>query len=412
MQAIIENENKIFWLYVTTFFLSLQYGTIAYSASTYFSELLHTENIWFIYSCGAALSLVLNFFASRVLHELRINKLFARSILLSILTTGAIFYTSQPLMICILYIIFYGITSLVYTLASVSLEEFSKHTTTGVTRGFFNATVSSAYLLGPFLSSFFLPFFGIKFVFALSCVIGIAAYMVFRYYAELTKHYNITPQSTRGNLRKLFKNRDILYIVITQLGINAFYTGMVVFLPFKLLSLGITLPQYLSVLLPVALSPFLIIPPVLGTFEDKTRNEKTILMLAIFGMIGALVTMANMETHSLFAWGIVMLCARMCASSAETSTNSYFYKRVKAEEVSLISIFVSTEFISYLVFTPIFTLLNIFADTDTVFLTVSFFFTFVLVLVSKIHNLAKYEEHQKFQKNWKEIWKRAKRRTA
>lgn len=408
MNTLVENENKIFWLCVTNFFFALQYASIVYSTSLFFADIVHTKNIWIVYTVAAIFSLVLNSLVSRALRGVEINRFISKTILLSIVSTTLLFYTSYPLLVVIEYVLLYGLSALLYNLFSISLEEFSKNTSTGATRGIFNASGSAAYLLGPFLTSFFIPYYGIHSIFMFSTCIGIVGYLVFRNYAKITRNYTVHPQSAKGNFRKLFKNRDLLYITIAQLGVNAFFISMVVFLPFKLQSIGISLTQYLSVLLPVALSPFLFVPPILGAYEDKMKDEKQILTTAYFGIIFCLIVISFMNTTSLFAWGAIMFLARFCASAAEISTNSYFYKKVKAEEVSIISTFVSTEYFAYLFFSPILTFLYVFSGVDIVFLTVSFFFSFVLVLVSKLHNLANYEKH----KTWKEIWRRSKKRTA
>jgi MFS family permease len=188
---------------------------------------------------------------------------------------------------------------------------------------------------------------------------------------------------------------------------NLFYIAAVVYIPFKMESVGIAFSTYLSVLLPIALIPFLIVPNIVGHIEDIMKDEKQFIMLGIFGLMFALGLFALVDTSIIWIWALILFISRIFASMTETSINSYFFKKIGSSDTATISVFQSSSQIAYLIFSPILSIILIYGNLQTVFLSVSFFLCFMLILVSKIHNTDNYEKH----KNWGEIWKRVKKRT-
>jgi MFS family permease len=406
METDEQKKLKIFWIYIYGFFLALFYAVISYSGSTFLADIINTENIWILYSTAAVFAIILNLSAGKILRKININKLFITVSILTILNSYLLSLPTTPILICIEFIFYYSVSALLFTFASVILEEYSKDSQTGSIRGRYNAIMSGGYLLAPFIASLFIANFGIKSIFILSSVFGLGGLFVFYMFINKVPRLKLEDSNLRLGVKKLFSNYDLKYITLAQIGLTTFYALAVIYLPFKLETVGISLTQYLSILLPVALTPFLFMPPLLGYLEDKMKDEKEVLIISYIGLILTLVLIAFCNSTSVFVWAILLFVSRLCASSIEISTNSYFYKKIDAKDVSIISIFLSTDYVSTIIFTPILSLLLFVADVDTLFLTVSFFLCFVLVYISKIHDTKNYEKH----KNWKEIWHRSKKR--
>lgn len=411
IQSIEIRQRKIFWIFVYAFFLALHYAVVSYSASTFLAGIVQEKNIWVLYTVGAALALVFNLSAASVLRRVNMNKLFTAVSLLTIFNCYLLLVATSTLSIGLHFIFFYSISALLFTFASIILEEHSTESTTGGIRGKYNAIMSGGYLLAPFLASIFINNFGLKSIFALSTFFGVCALFVFYFYIRLVPRIILKKNNLRHGIKKLFTNIDIRNITFGQFGLTTFFTLIVIYFPFKMESVGIPLTQYLSIMLPVALSPFLFMPPLLGYLEDKMRDEKEVLLISYIGLILILIVIAFCESSSIFVWTVLLFTSRLCASSVEISTNSYFYKKIRPEDVGLISIFLSVDYFATILFTGLFSFLVYFADIKTLFLSVSFFLTFVLVYLSKIHDTKNYEKHQQIKDQWQNIWKKSKEKS-
>ena len=401
-------SDKIFWVNAFSFLISLHYAVIVYSESTYLSKLFGSENIWVIYTCAAVLTILLNFEISRFLRKRHVEKIVKTTLVLAFINLMNLFFSISPLTSFISYILYLSLSQFLFLLSSIILEEFSKDSTTGGTRGKYISIQSLGYLAAPLISSFFIKYFGIESIFIISSLFILISLVVFN--ITLYKIPRIVASDTNilKTLKRVWRNIDLRNIVFAQMGLHIFFALVVIYIPFKMLSVGISLTQYLGVILPIALLPFLFVPEILGYVEDKMKDEKEFLMFSIVGLIIILILMAFITSTSLLVWAFVLFVSRFFASMMETSISSYFFKKVGKSDTDLISIFTSSQTLVYLFLVPVFALILNQTDLRTLFLSVSFFLCFVLVLVSKIHNTKNYDEH----KTWAIIWQRSKKRTA
>jgi MFS family permease len=359
-----------------------------------------------VYSLSAFIAIILNFLLAPLIRKIQVERFHLYTTFVLVFATFSLYFATTAFQTLLEYILFYSMSSLLFTLSSVILEEYSKNAVTGGIRGKYNAITSAAYLLAPFVSSFFILGSGIKTIFILSTFFAIISFLIFRFMVMPVQKIHIPHGAMLAGIRKIWRNTDLLYITFAQVGLYVFYISAIVYLPLKLQTLGISLTQYLSVLLPIALTPFLFMPPILGHLEDKMKDEKEILIIAYFGLIITLLIMAFCNSSSLLIWALIMFFGRFCASSADISTNSYIFKKISTEDVAINSIFLSSEYICTIAATPILSLTLYLTDSKTVFLFVSFFLCFVLVYISKLHDTKNYEKHRL----WKAAWKRAKQR--
>lgn len=403
----MQDGNKFFWVNAFSFLVSLHYAIIIYSASTFLSGFLGEENIWLVYSIGALTTITMNFSITRLLRRTNLGKITTYTTILSFFNLLNLYYNQGLYPTFTSFLLFLTISEFLFLLSSIMLEDISRDETTGRRRGEYITIQSIGYLLAPFLSSFFVKFYGIDSLFLLSSAFILFSVLVL----NITK--GILPKVIPSNsgifrsLIKISKHKDIRNIILAQIGLYAFYSVVIMYIPFKLETLGITLDQYLGILLPIALTPFIFVPRVLGYIEDRMKDEKEFLTFGIFGLIISLVVFSYITSSSLFVWGIILFIGRVFASITETSISSYFFKKIEKTETSTISIFTSSYNLVYLFLTPIYALILKHTDFSTLFLSVSFFLCFVLVLVSKIHDTKNYQQHKSF----KEIWQRSKKRS-
>jgi MFS family permease len=346
---------------------------------------------------ASAGTITLNLATSNLLRKFRLSRLVYSILIISTLNVGILFFTRNILVSSIQFIIFDILACFLYTLCSLILEEYSKDLKTGRIRGLFNAILSSAYLLAPFFSSIFIVMGGLKIIFLMASFFGFAATLFYYLYLYDIPKITVTKNGLKYDLQKLFKSKDLKGICFSQFGLTVFYALIVIYAPFKLESEGITLVQYLSVALPIALSPFLILPPLIGALEDKFHDEKEVLLLSYLGLIFSMVIFAFCESSSLLTWTLVLLFTRACASCVEISNASYLFKKIDKEDVGIITFFSSLDYIAMIIFTPIFSLLLYLTDIKTLFLSISFFLCFVLVYVSRIHDAKNYQKHKLFK---------------
>lgn len=400
--------SKLFHLNIYAFILCIHIAFIVYTGSTFLSGIFGTEYIWVIYSLGAFLTLLLNFSITPILRNIRIEKINNFALIVAGANLLLLSTTVAPFAILLSYILYIAVSEYLLMLSSVMIEDLSKNTITGSIRGRFITMQSLAYVVAPFFTSFTITYFGLSSIFLVSGLFILASLIYFKVYIKNVPEIKIPERNFRNSFGKIWRNYDIRVSVLSFVALNFFYLAAVVYMPFKMEGLGIPLTTYLSVLLPVALLPFLFMPTILGHIEDIMKDEKQFLLLGIFGLAISLGLFSLVTSTSLIVWAVILFISRIFASMTETSVNSYFFKKIGASDTATISVFQSSASFAYLVFSPLLSLVLIYGNLPSVFLTVSFFLCFMLILVSKIHNTDNYEKH----KAWSEIWRRTKRRVS
>jgi MFS family permease len=408
------NREKIFGLFVFTFFLTIHYALLVYSGSTYLSSVFGLQNIWVVYSVAALIALVFNLSVARILHNYNVMKLTKFILGLAFINMLVLYYAKSGLGVGTTFIIYIVLWEFLILLTSIMVEDLTRDDATGGIRGKFITAQSAGYLLAPFLSSFVIDMFSYKEIFLLSSVFIVFCFIVFNFYVSDLPKIRVVKHDFLSGLGKIIKSKNIRGIILAQIGLSVFYSLMILYMPFKIESVGLSLSTYLGILLPFALVPFLFIPPFLGHHEDEVKDEKEVLMLAYFGLIAIISIFAFVNSVSILTWGLLLFVSRIFASSIEVSVSSYLFKKIDATDTSIISIFASSQTIAMLFFTPIFAILLRYTDLKTLFLSVSFFLCFVLVLVSNIADTKNHERHKEikeaWRKNWTEIWRRSRRR--
>lgn len=400
--------SKLFHLNIYAFILTLHIAFIIYSGSTFLSGIFGSEYIWIIYSLGAFFTIVLNFSISSLLKTFHIEKINNVVLIIAGLNLVSLSFTNIPFQIFISYILYLALAEYLVMMSSVMIEDLSKNSVTGSIRGRFIMMQSLAYIVSPFFTALTINYFGLSNIFLVGGIFIFLSLIYFKFNVKSVPEINVQDKKFWATLPALWKNYDVRTSVFIFIAMNLFYVCTTVFIPFKMESVGIPFTTYLSVLLPIALLPFLFVPTILGHVEDVMKDEKQFIIFSMVGLIIILVTFALTSTNLVWVWALILFASRVFASILETSVNSYFFKKISGSDTAVISIFQSSSPIAYLVFSPILSLVLIYGNLESVFLTVSFFLCFMLILVSKIHNTDNYEKH----KTWSEIWRRTKRRTS
>jgi MFS family permease len=405
---VTERNNKIFWVNIFNFVMSIHYAIILYSGSTYLGNIFGESNIWLIYTTGSLLTVLLNFSVTGILRQFSIYKVTSFILVLAFLNLINLYLNQENLNVLLSFTMYIAFGEFLALLSSIMMEDLSKDSITGGIRGRFISMQSLGYVIAPFIASFIIKDFGISSLFLVSGIFITLSLFIFKFFVRKIPAITIHQKNLRPAFLKILKNKDIRNIIIAQIGLSIFYSVAVLYIPFKIVSVGIPLTEYLGILLPLALLPFLFVPPWLGHFEDQVKDEKEIILLGFVGLIIMLILFAFTTSSLLVVWGLLLFVSRVFASGVETSISSYLFKKIDKTDTAIISIFSSSQTFAYFIFTPIFASLLKLTDLKILFLSVSFFLCFVIVLVSKIHDTKNYEKH----KAWKEIWRRSKTKAA
>jgi predicted MFS family arabinose efflux permease len=329
---------------------ALHFAIPLYATSTFLEQYIPTAYIGTLYSVSALMTLVLVIYMGKIVKKYHSYKTSMYILSLGILSTVGLAFSQNPYLISSLFFINMVCSFLFLTIINFFIEEFEDPTATGETRGIFLTLINSGILLSALFAGQILSLYSynVLWLVSASCLVPIF-FLIKHNYAHI-KDAKIKNPNMLPAIKQIIKDKDIFAIFVSIMTLECFFVTMAIYAPSVLKNnLDIGIETYLSVILPFALIPFVVFPYQLGVIADKKYGEKEMLLIGLFILIIINIVFPNINDVKIFTVAAFLFLARIGAAMIESMCTIYFYKKVKAENISMISLFSSTRVLSYLV---------------------------------------------------------------
>jgi MFS family permease len=257
--------------------------------------------------------------------------------------------TKIPYLLPIFFIVHFVLQVLLNISLNIFIENFTIHSKVGSVRGLFLAIFNLAVLIAPFIGGTILKHYSFGALYA------VAASMLIPYLFFLHKylHHIREPAYHQIDLlsaaRQALKNKNLRAALVGELAVNVFYATMIIYSPLYLTSIGIPLTSYMTIILPIALIPLVLLPYELGYLADKKFGEKEMLIIGMLILSVTSLLFAVINTTTLWVWALLLIISRIGASLVETMSFSYYFKKIGPEDPSLTALFINLQGIGMLI---------------------------------------------------------------
>ncbi len=329
-------------IYALSIIFTFQMLVTAYSSSTYMEQFVSSEAVGLLYSIGAAFAILLSLVLPRVLrHTGNVILCIGLVALISLaqITMGLGFGTASVVAAFILYLV---VAPQIYLNIDIFLETLTgtaEHGT-GRTRGLVLTLMSAAAFLSPLAMGAIIGTDGnLAQVYYVGAFVGLVLIILIilrlRHFADP----NYTTIRIRDMIKAALANHDVRAVLLGQFLLQFFYTWAIIYIPLYLATeVGFDWPT-ISQILAAGLLAFVIFEYPIGVIADRHLGEKE--MMAVGFVILALTSasISYLAGYGVIFWMLLMFVSRIGASLVEVTTESYFFKKVGAEESNLISLF-------------------------------------------------------------------------
>ncbi len=325
-------------VFVMTILYAFHYGIPLYASSSFLHQFFGSSKISAIYMVGSIITLLFSIHFTKYLHRFHTYNFTFAVVLAEILTTLAFSLTKNPYVILFFFTIHFCLSTLIYIIISMLVENLTPNNETGMIRGIFLTLLSLGILISPFVGAGLLSYGGYTSLYIVS------AFALFPFFYFLKKYFKHVPDPTYRSLdmvqagKKAFANINLRGALMSILLLECFYAVMVIYSPLYLQSIGISLTTYLSVILPIALIPFVIMPYELGILADNKLGEKELLILGLIIMAITTLSIVVINTTNTIVWAGIMIASRVGASCVETMAFTYYFKKVTSRDASLVAL--------------------------------------------------------------------------
>jgi MFS family permease len=255
------------------------------------------------------------------------------------LVTIAFALTDSPFWLAVFFVAHFTLTVLMYVSINTIVESFTPHDETGMTRGIFLTLLNLGILVSPFFGGAILARSGYASLYIVAAFILVPLMILLHSYMRHVPDPHYTKIELVEAFRRGWADKNIKAVLIATFLLESFYAVMVIYSPLYLGGLGIPLTVYLTAILPVALLPLVVFPYELGILADTKLGEKELMIAGLLIMSGMSMIAAVTTSSSFIVWIIILTLGRVGAACVETMVFSYYFKKVNAADISLISLF-------------------------------------------------------------------------
>jgi MFS family permease len=302
-----------------------------------------------IYGVGSFLSLLASINIAKQIKKFHTYE-FTFAIIIAEMVSVILFaYSQNPYLIAAYFIIHFVTQTLMFVTLNIFIESFSVHAKVGSIRGLFLAVLNLGILISPAIGGVILKIS----TFTILYVVATLLLLPYLYYMHKYLSHIKEPAYHEINLleaaTKALRNQNLRAALIGEFIVQAFYAVMIIYSPIYLTSIGVSLVDYLTIILPLALLPLVILPYELGFLADRKYGEKEMLISGLLVLAVATFACVILQTIDIRVWVLVLLTSRVGAAFVETMSFSYYFKKVDKEDPSLTALFINMQGLATLV---------------------------------------------------------------
>ena len=369
MAKKINSGKNLRVIYLLGFFLSLSAALPVYIQSNFIAQFVSLQMVSFFYICSDVLTIGAMMIFPRIIARFKNHRLLFTMLWINFASLMFMAMTQSAFSTWIFFISIMLSTNLILINLDILVESFSCDASTGKTRGLYFTFMNLGWIIAPALSGWISGTGGYRLVYLISAIFLIPFYIVFvRHFDQLQDVNKYKKISWLKLLKKFIKNKDLSGIYVVATFLSLFYSLAVVYVPIHLKqNIGFSWNQ-LGLIFSFMLIPFIIFEIPAGTLADKYWGEKGLLFVGISVLIASVLLFFIVDSRSILVWGFILFFSRFGAAITESMRETYFFKKVDANDVGQINFFRSSTPLGYLIGTGLGVIILKFYAVEYIFL--------------------------------------------
>jgi len=346
-------SKKVLFLlvYLVSFLYSFHYALPLYIESSFIIQFLPTEDaVGLVFSAAAFLSAIFTFLYPRILKKWGNYRTTLFTMGLEVVALFVLAATTNPLVVLICFILHQILVSVIYLNLDSFVESFSEDSKTGGIRGVFMTILNVAVAVAPFMAGLMLTDHDFWKVYLASAVfMALGVIIIAKNFKDYPEASYVVP-TFKETFKRIADSHDLHSIIFMHFLLAFFYAWMVIYTPIYLNKhMGIEMNDILSIIIPIALLPFIFFEVILGKIADVKLGEKEILTAGFILMAISTAGLSFITTSSIAVWAAALFLTRTGASAVEVMTESYFYKQVGPGDIHIITFMRTIRSMAYMI---------------------------------------------------------------
>ncbi|MFH0840815.1 MAG: MFS transporter [bacterium] len=371
-------------IYLLIFLVSIANAIAGYIQSSYLGQFMSLSTIGLFLAAVTIITIIISLgHPKSIIKYSNYRMSLFLSILVIVSSIGLSFASSLPIVILSFIIRYVGMIFLFISF-DIFLENISSDHKTGRIRTRYMTVINLAWVVSPILMGQIVgDANNYGKIFLISALIFVPIFFfLLSQKKNLVAHVRYPKYNPLKSIWKIKNNKDIFSIFNASLVLNMFYALATFYIPIYLnQTIGLSW-QSIGIIFTIMLIPFIIIEIPAGYLADKYIGEKEMLIAGNIIMAFAVLLMYLFPINIVAFWAIVLFLSRVGAALAESMQESYFYKKIDAEDVDIINLFRQSISLGYLIMALAGFVILFFASIEYLFLFMAI--VFILNIVNLI----------------------------
>ena len=355
-------------IYMLTFFFTLHLTPAIYINSSYLSEYIHPEYVGFIYTLASIFTVLSLLGIRKVLKKIGNFKTIFSILLIEFISLITLAFSHNSHLVITAFILTFVATSLTFFNLDIFLESLSKDSDTGGTRGVFLTSLNTAFFIGPLITGLLIDSDDFWKVYLMGAILLFPVFYILIHYMKDFKDPVYNKPHFLKTSKKIFNDFSLRSIFSSVFLLRFFFSWMIIYTPLYLHNeIGFSLADT-SLIIGIALIPFILLEAPLGKIADKYLGEKEILTAGFIITAGATMIIPFIEAPIFWLWAAILFTTRIGASMIEVMTETYIFKKINASSIDVVSFFRMVRPTAYIASPIIASVLLIHIDFKYIFL--------------------------------------------
>lgn len=335
--------------FVLTFLFTIHATPATYINSTFLAQFFGDQQIGWLYGLGAAAGLVSLWVGNRAARRWGNYRVVRTALQLNLVAVLGLAWAPNALVAGLSFALGFFSGVAINFLIDIFVEAASRDQDTGKTRGWYLTAGNLAFIAGPAIASLILSDHQFYRVYLWGALfLTLALIFLRRRFADFEDPRYAEGGFRRGLLR-LWQSSDLRRVFSSLFVLQTFYIWMIIYVPLYLTQrMGFEVHE-VTLVMSVALLPFLILQEWLGKLADCCTGEKEFLTggLAVMGL--STLALALIDSRSFAVWAAALFVTRIGAAMTESMIYSYIFRQIGAAETDTMQAFHSVRPVATLV---------------------------------------------------------------
>jgi MFS family permease len=362
------DERTIHLITFLGFIFGLSISLLTYVTSSYFKQVLESDDIGIFYIISFSIILVALFNLNKLIEGFGRARTLMTLLAAQIGVLFALQFVDIALGGALLMMIYIILFSVIWVVFDIVLEAYSTDGDTGRIRGLFLSVWNLGFLVGPMISVYLLQHYGFDGIFVVTMILYVIMFLaIFIALNDVKGHVKRQDLSLKKTIKIFKDNPSLIKSYWMSITLRFFYAVMTIYMPLYLREIGLSWTE-IGLIFTVMLVPFVLVEYPAGVLADKKYGEKEMLFIGLLIVIISITVMYIVGDATFAFWMTILFISRIGAALMESMQDSYFYKQINENDVALINFFRSTRAVAYILSTILIgIILFIFKDTTTIF---------------------------------------------